>query len=142
MKRIIVIVAAGLMSLSFNVASAQEDANASSMAELLKLIEQGQARDSREARQREAAFAQRKNEQQNLLNQARAERSRQERESERLENLFKTNQEKIVTARAALDDRLGALKELFGVLQTVAGDTQGRFESSLTNIQYPDICQG
>ena len=138
MKRIIVIVAAGLMSLSFNVASAQEDANASSMAELLKLIEQGQARDSREARQREAAFAQRKNEQQNLLNQARAERSRQERESERLENLFKTNQEKIVTARAALDDRLGALKELFGVLQTVAGDTQGRFESSLTNIQYPD----
>ena len=138
MKRIIVIVAAGLMSLSFNVASAQEDTNASSMAELLKLIEQGQARDSREARQREAAFAQRKNEQQNLLNQARAERSRQERESERLENLFKTNQEKIVTARAALDDRLGALKELFGVLQTVAGDTQGRFESSLTNIQYPD----
>jgi biopolymer transport protein ExbB len=138
MKRIIVLVAAGLMSLSFNVASAQEETNASSMAELLKLIEQGQARDSREARQREAEFAQRKNEQQNLLNQARAERSRQERESERLETLFKNNQEKIITARAALDDRLGALKELFGVLQTVAGDTQGRFESSLTNIQYPN----
>ena len=137
MKRIIVLVAAGLMGLSFNVASAQDD-SASSMAELLKLIEQGQARDSREARQREAEFAQRKNEQQNLLNQARAERSRQERESERLENLFKTNQEQIITARAALDERLGALKELFGVLQTVAGDTQGRFESSLTNIQYPD----
>ena len=138
MKRIIVLVAAGLMGLSFNVASAQDDASASSMAELLRLIEQGQARDSREARQREAEFAQRKNEQQNLLNQARAERSRQERESERLETLFKNNQEKIITARAALDERLGALKELFGVLQTVSGDTQGRFESSLTNIEYPN----
>ena len=138
MKRIIVLVAAGLMGLSFNVASAQDDASASSMAELLRLIEQGQARDSREARQPEAEFAQRKNEQQNLLNQARAERSRQERESERLETLFKNNQEKIITARAALDERLGALKELFGVLQTVSGDTQGRFESSLTNIEYPN----
>ncbi len=30
------------------------------------------------------------------------------------------------------------MKELFGVLQTVSGDTQGRFTSSLTNLQYPD----
>ncbi|MDH3373797.1 MAG: MotA/TolQ/ExbB proton channel family protein, partial [Gammaproteobacteria bacterium] len=37
-----------------------------------------------------------------------------------------------------LDERLGALKELFGVLQTVSGDTQGRFTSSLTNLQFPD----
>ena len=43
--------------------------------ELLRLIEQGQARDSREARQREAAFAQARNQQQSLLNQARAERT-------------------------------------------------------------------
>ena len=30
------------------------------------------------------------------------------------------------------------MKELFGVLQTVAGDAQGRFNSSLTNLEYPD----
>ena len=30
------------------------------------------------------------------------------------------------------------MKELFGVLQTVSGDAQGRFDSSLTNIQFPD----
>lgn len=137
MKRILLIVATVFLGLSINVASAQDQA-ASSMAELLKLIEQGQATDSREARQREATFAQSKNQQQSLLNGAKAERSRQERESERLEALFKTNQAKIVTARAALDERLGALKELFGVLQTVAGDTQGRFDASLTHIQYPD----
>jgi biopolymer transport protein ExbB len=138
MKRITLIIATGLLSLGFASANAQEDAGAASMAELLRLIEQGQARDSRESRQREAAFAQARNQQQSLLNQARAERTRQENVSSQLENQFEENQQRIITARQALDERLGALKELFGVLQTVSGDTQGRFAASLTNIQFPD----
>ena len=139
MKRTAIIVAASL--LGFGAAQAQnqnQEQPASSMGELLQQIERGQARDSQEARQREAEFAQRRNEQQQLLNQARAERTRLEAESTRLENLFASNQEEIATARTTLDERLGALKELFGVLQTVTGDAQGRFRSSLTNIQYPD----
>lgn len=134
MKRIIMIVAAGI--IFSGTAIAQDDA--SSMAELLQQIERGQARDSQEAREREARFAAAKNEQQNLVNQARAERNRQEQNSARLEQLFEDNQAQIVAARAALDERLGALKELFGVLQTVSGDATGRFKESLTNIQFPD----
>jgi biopolymer transport protein ExbB len=134
MKRLTIIIASIL--ICGGAVQAQEDA--SSMDELLQQIERGQARDNQEARQREARFAQARNEQQNLLNQSRAERSRQERNSERLEQLFEDNQTKIVAARAALDERLGALKELFGVLQTVAGDAQGRFNTSFTNIQFPD----
>jgi biopolymer transport protein ExbB len=134
MKRIILVVAAGL--LGFGTANAQQAAG--SMSELLQQIEQGKARDSQEANEREARFAADRNQQQNLLNQARAERTRQERNSERLETLFETNQEQIVVAREVLNERLGALKELFGVLQTVTGDTQGRFKSSLTDIQFPD----
>ena len=137
MKRITLIIASALLTFGANVASAQSD-GAASMSELLRLIEQGQARDSQENRQRESQFAQQRNQQQNLLNRARAERTRQENESARLEQLFEENQQKIIAARQALDERLGALKELFGVLQTVSGDTQGRFESSLTNLQFPD----
>ena len=136
MKRITTIIAAGLLVFGAGAVQAQDDAR--SMQQLLELIQQGQARDSQEARQREAEFARRKNEQQNLLNQARAERNRQEGESERLEQLFEDQQAQIVAARTALDERLGALKELFGVLQTVAGDAQGRFANSLTNVQFPD----
>ena len=136
MKRITSIIAAGLLVFGAGAVQAQDDAR--SMQQLLELIQQGQARDSQEARQREAEFARRKNEQQNLLNQARAERNRQERESERVEQLFEDQQAEIVAARAALDERLGALKELFGVLQTVAGDAQGRFANSLTNVQFPN----
>jgi biopolymer transport protein ExbB len=135
MKRLILsIAAAGLLSVG--IAQAQEE-DAATMGELLQRIEQGQARDSQESQQREARFAQSRDEQQNLVNQARAERTRQERNSERLEVLFEENQASIVSARTALDERLGALKELFGVLQTVSGDAQGRFKESLTDIQYP-----
>jgi biopolymer transport protein ExbB len=140
MNRFTLIIAAGLLSLGFATANAQEqeEAAAASMSELLNLIQQGQARDSREARQREAAFAQARNQQQSLLNQARAERTRQENISAQLEDEFEANQQRIITARQALDERMGALKELLGVLQTVAGDTQGRFTASLTNIEYPN----
>ncbi len=134
MKRLTTIIAACL--LGAGAAQAQEAA--SSMQELLNMIEQGTARDSAEARQREQRFAAARNDQQNLLNEARAERTRQENNSQRLENLFAENQQRILDARTALDRRLGALKELFGVLQTVSGDAQGRFSNSLTNIQFPD----
>ncbi len=137
MKRIIIAFAASILALSMGSASAQSD-GAASMSELLRLIEQGQSRESQEARQREAQFNQQRSQQQQLLNTARSERSRQENQSARLEQLFQDNQTKIVAARQALDERLGALKELFGVLQTVAGDAQGRFNISLTSIQYPD----
>ena len=135
MKRITTIITAGVLALGFSVANAQDSR---SMSELLNLIEQGQARDSQEARQREAQFAQQRNQQEQLLNQARAERSRLERESARLEQAFEDNQQEIITARANLEERLGALKELFGELQKVAGEAQGMFNQSLTNLQYPE----
>jgi biopolymer transport protein ExbB len=141
MKRITLIIAAGLLSLGFATANAQEDAGAASMTELLRLIEQGQTKDSSENRRRESAFKSAQNQQQSLLNQARAERTRQENISGQLENQFEVNQQRTIVARQALDERLGALKELFGVLQTVSGDTQGRFAASLTNIEYPDRSQ-
>ena len=121
---------------SMSLANAQEDA--SSMGDLLKQIEQGQARDSVEAQKREARFQTSRNDQQKLLNNSRSERNREENRSETLELTFAKNQQLIVDARAALDKRLGALKELFGVLQTVSGDAQTRFGGSLTNIQYPN----
>ncbi len=135
MKRLTTILTTSLLIFAFGAANAQDAQN---MSELLQLIQQGQSRDSQEARQRESQFQRAQGQQQNLLNQARGERTRQERESARLEQLFTNQLAEIVVARADLDERLGDLKELFGVLQTVAGDTQGRFNTSLTNLQYPD----
>ena len=66
MKRIAIFMASAL--LTTGLVQAQEDA--STMDDLLGQIEQGQARDSQEAREREARFAQSRSEQQNLVNQA------------------------------------------------------------------------
>lgn len=134
MKRILVILAACLVGAG----AAQAQETAASMDELLEMVRQGQARDSQEAQQRLQRFQQNRNEQQQLLNQARQERTRQENLSSQLENQFAQNRLDIAEQRAALDQRLGALKELFGVLQMVSGDAQGRFNNSLTNLQYPN----
>ena len=58
MKRLAIFVASALVTMG--AVQAQEDA--SSMDALLEQIGQGQARDSQEARQREARFAQSRNE--------------------------------------------------------------------------------
>lgn len=134
MKRIAIIVAASLLGIG--AAQAQEDA--SSMSELLQQIQRGQARDSQQQQQRLQQFRQQQAQQQQLLNQARQQRTNLENESQRLETAFEQNQAEIGNARAQLDERLGALRELFGVLQTVTGDTQGRFQNSLTSIHYPN----
>ena len=125
-------------ALVLAVAPAAQAQEVGSLNELLRQIQQGQTRDSAEARQREAEFNARKSEQQQLLTQARNERAAAERRGAELEAAFEANNSLLATKEAELDEALGELKELFGVLQQVSGDTQGKFANSLTSIQYPD----
>jgi biopolymer transport protein ExbB len=55
-----------------------------------------------------------------------------------LEETFELNDAEIIDLERALMERLGELKELFGVLQQAAGDARGNFETSVTQIQFPD----
>ena len=136
MKIIKIIAAAALMAGAFTgVASAQE---AQSLDQLLRQVQQGAANDQREARARLQEFQRNQAEQQRLLQQARSERTALERRGEELEALFDTNNQEIAVRKAELDERLGSLKELFGVLQQVSGDTLSVFRGSLTSLQYPD----
>lgn len=113
-------------------------AEALSLDDLLKTVKSGRAQDSKDNAARIAAFKANKTRQQNLLAEAKAERKREETRSEALETAFEENDLKIVDLENALKDRLGSLKELFGVLQQSAGDARGQFENSLTQVQYPD----
>ncbi len=124
------------LALTGGAAVAQE--NAMSLDQLLQRVQQGSATDNRENREREQEFQRQQSEQQRLLNQARSERTALERRGEALEQLFEENNQRIATATQELNERLGSLKELFGVLQQVSGDTQSVFQGSLTNVQYPD----
>ena len=108
------------------------------MDELLRAVERGQVQDNQENKAREARFRDSRAEQDRLLREARAEKAAQERRSQRLEAEAEKNKEQLVLLRAQLDERLGSLKELFGVMQQVAGDARTRFVTSLTSVQYPD----
>ena len=109
-----------------------------SIEELLRQVEQGRINDNQENRQREERFRASRADQQRLLRDAEATKRTEEQRSERLENEFDANEGELDELKALYNERLGALKELFGVMQQVAGDARGRFDSSLTNIQFPD----
>lgn len=111
---------------------------ANSLDELLDNVKERRVVEDREHTQRERRFTQEKENQAQLLRDAEAERAREERRSDRLETQFEENEIRIGDMTEQLDRRLGSLRELFGVLQSVAGDTRGLFEASLISAQYPD----
>jgi biopolymer transport protein ExbB len=98
---------------------------------LLNLVKQGQARDDSEFRTRMQRFNSDKQQQQIMLQEAKDQRTSLEKDSAAKEAAFATNESNITDAQERLTNRLGSLKELFGVLQQVAGDSKGIFEGSL-----------
>ncbi len=111
---------------------------ANSLDELLDNVKDRRVVESRLHTERERRFTNEKAQQQSLLNDAKAERTREERRSDRLETTFEENEIRIGDMTEQLDKRLGSLRELFGVLQQVAGDTRGLFEASIISSEYPN----
>ncbi|RMD91253.1 MAG: hypothetical protein D6807_00055 [Alphaproteobacteria bacterium] len=103
---------------------------------LLQQVRQGRRTESAEHRKREAEFRARRDQQQRLLNEANQERAQEERTSERLERNIQTNDQRIRDLNTTLQERLGELKEMFGVLQQVAGDTRGVIDNSLVSVEF------
>ena len=115
------------------VAGAQQ---AMTMDQLLRAVEQGRVQDNQENKDREAKFRAARADQQRLLQEASAEKTAQEKRSKSLENLAESNKVELVRLQTELDMAQGSLKELFGVMQQVAGDARTRFETSITGVQF------
>jgi biopolymer transport protein ExbB len=106
--------------------------------QLLENVEQGKINDNSENKKREAEFRQKRDQQEKLLSEADTTKITEENRSTQLEAIFEENEAELNILQDTLTERLGALKELFGVMQQVAGDARTRFDNSLTNVQYPD----
>jgi len=105
---------------------------------LLKKLEKGNYQQSQQNKQREQNFISKRSEQDRLLKQAKDQRTAAIAKSAQLETDYETNEGKLADLNTVLDNRLGSLKELFGVLQQVAGDASGKIDNSLVSIQYPN----
>ncbi|MDH3841395.1 MAG: MotA/TolQ/ExbB proton channel family protein [Chromatiales bacterium] len=132
------LVVAAALGVAVPVAAQQP---AQSIDDLLKRVQQGEVTEKRENREREQRFQQDKASQQKVLADAQAQRATLEQRSDALETQFEENELRVADLTEQFDKRLGSLKELFGVLQQVAGDTRAQFENSITSTQ-PSIRDG
>jgi biopolymer transport protein ExbB len=129
--------AAVIASLTFGLGNSVYAAQAVSLDELLQQVKQGRIKDAAENQKRIEAFQKDRSRQQQLVREMEAEKTRQENLSQQLEDTFEINDAAIIDLERALQERLGELKELFGVLQQAAGDARGNFDTSVTQIQFP-----
>ena len=121
-----------------NSAADTQPVKANTLDELLRNVEDRRIVESREHTQRERRFQNDKTAQAGLLADAEGQRRSEERRSDRLETQFEENEIRLLDLQEQLDRRLGSLRELFGVLQQVAGDTRGVFDSSLISAEFPN----
>ncbi|MEG3766003.1 MotA/TolQ/ExbB proton channel family protein [Alteromonas sp. 14N.309.X.WAT.G.H12] len=129
--------AVGLTAATLSVSALAQDDRALDLDALLKQLEEGQFAQSQQNKQREQAFISQRAQQDQILADTRTTRDQKLAASEALETQFEENEFKLADLNQALDARLGSLKELFGVLQQVAGDTKSKFQNSMISAQIP-----
>ena len=117
-----------VLSLSYSaivIAQESDDADApevSTVEELLMLVKEGKTKEQTENSKREAEFLANKNKQAEILAAEKRELARQERIADQLEAEYKKNEEILRVKEEAYQKELGSLVELFGHLQSSAGD--------------------
>lgn len=131
MKRKILFFVAALVAAPMGV-QAQE-----TLEDLLRQVEQAASEEARVDQERLQRFIRERANQRQLLEEARAELRREEARSERLRDAFDANELQLVELETILDERMGNLGELFGVVRQVAGDLSSTIEESMVSAQLP-----
>jgi biopolymer transport protein ExbB len=130
-----------LLAISFNTSlfaqDSEEDAvEVSTVEQLLMLVKEGKTKEQSENSKREAKFMAEKNNQAAILAAEKRELARQERIADQLEAEYKKNEDILRVKEEAYQKELGSLVELFGHLQSSAGEAAVQFSGSLTSPQY------
>ena len=133
MKRLLTIIAIA----AAGAAGAGQPTGAQSLDELLNQVRNARAEAAQRNKAREAEFLKARDQQRALVNQTRAELQTEEATSNRLTATFQQNERGLNEKNVQLQDRLGNLGEVFGVVRQVAADTKGVVGNSLVSAQFP-----
>ena len=125
-----------LNTFIFAQESESDEAEISTVEALLQLVKEGKTKEQSANAEREAKFMANKNEQAAILAAEKRELARQERIADQLEAEYKKNEEILRVKEEAYQKELGSLVELFGHLQSSAGEAAVQFSGSLTSPQY------
>ena len=119
-------------------AAAQATGGGLTLESLLEAVRDGRRLDRQADTARIERFEQEQSRQTELLADLRARRAELEAISATKEQSYEENDLLIGELEERLQQRMGSLKELFGVLQQVASDAQGQFHVSLTELDHPE----
>ncbi len=110
---------------------------AQTLDELEQLVREAARSEAQINQEREARFVQARNSQQQLLAEAREELAAENARSERLRDAYDSNERDLAELETTLDERMGNLGELFGVVRQSAGEVQSVLEDSMVSAQMP-----
>ena len=130
MKTMKFMFASALIALSGN-------AVAQSLEELAQQVQRAAQQESQINQQREAEFVRDRNNQRQLLAQAQQEKAAEEARSDRLKAEYDQNEVQLASLETVLDERMGNLGELFGIVRQTAGDVQSTLRDSMVSAQLP-----
>ncbi len=119
-------------------AATEASQGALTLESLLEAVREGRRLDQRSDASRIQRFEQEQDRQTELLAEIRARRAELEAISAAREQTYEENDLLIGELEERLQQRMGSLKELFGVLQQVASDAQGQFHVALTELSHPE----
>ncbi len=108
-----------------------------SLADLLKAVQNSRAEEQKLNAQREAEFKAARDKQSALMADAVAKRNRAEGESAALSSQYDANEIRINELNELLRQRQGNLGELFGVTRQIAGEISNSLGDSLINSEFP-----
>lgn len=137
-KYLLTALAATLLSSLLLLSASSYAKPAGDLDQLLAQLKQGNIAQSEQNKNREAEFKAKVGQQQYMLNDVSSQRNAALKLSAKLEQDFETNEVNLGNKSEALDKRLGELKELFGVLQQVSGDTRSKFQTSVISAEIPN----
>lgn len=127
-KSSIIISAVMLMVSSF--------ANAQTLEELAEIVRQAANSEGKINQQREAEFLSDRNNQRNLLARAKAALKREEKRSDDLKSAYDRLERDLAELTTVLQERMGNLGELFGIVRQSSGDIQAALKDSMVSAQY------
>jgi biopolymer transport protein ExbB len=141
MKKLYIIPALLLLFSGFisSQENSEEVVEVSTVEALLALVKEGKTQEQAANSSREAEFMANKNKQASLLAAEKRELARQEKIADTLEAEYKKNEGILRVKEEAYQKELGSLVELFGHLQSSAGEAAVQFSGSLTGAEYGQI---
>ena len=110
-------------------------AAAQTLDELAEIVRRAATSEGQINKEREAQFLRERDNQRNLLAQAKAEKARQEKRSDDLKTEYDRLERELAELTTILQERMGNLGELFGIVRQASGDIQAALNDSMVSSQ-------